>query len=144
MPFALVLIGLILIVSGARNTHTALGRQLASDFTGPGNFVYWVLAIGSVGALGYIPELRSFSRWFMVLIIVAMVIRNGGFFDKFREAINQGPEAPPVSELPNTDTTSPQSGEPISSFSPLGIPRGPSDLTEANRKLDGWFRFLMP
>lgn len=87
MPFALVFIGLIMIVSGARDTHAALGKELIEDFTGPGNFLYWFAAIGALGALGAIPQFKSFSRWFMALVIITMIIRNGGFFDKLSEAL---------------------------------------------------------
>lgn len=89
MPFALVFIGLIMIVSGARDTHTALGKELTEDFTGPGNFLYWFAAIGVLGAVGSIPQFRKFSHYFMALIILAMFISNRGFFTKFSEAIGQ-------------------------------------------------------
>lgn len=91
MPFALVIIGLIMIVSGSRDTYKQLGAELQSDFTGEGNFLYWLVAIGGVGMLGYVKELRGFSRAFMALILIAMVIRNGGVFDQFTAAIGAGP-----------------------------------------------------
>lgn len=94
MPFALVTIGLLMIVSGSRDTYAAFGKELVSDFTGPGNFTYWIVALGAVGALGYAPQFRTFSRMFMALIVVAMVLRNGGVFDKFSEALAQGPVHP--------------------------------------------------
>lgn len=87
MPFALVFMGLVMIVSGARDTHAALGKELVEDFTGPGNFLYWIAAIGALGALGSIPQFRDFSRWFMALVIIAMVVNNGGFFAKLSEAL---------------------------------------------------------
>ncbi len=87
MPFALVIIGIIMIITGAKGTQDDLGNQLLKDFTGENNFMYWIVAIGGVGALGYIKPIQPFSRAFMALIIVAMVIRNGGFFDKFTEAL---------------------------------------------------------
>jgi hypothetical protein len=94
MPFALVFIGLIMIVTGAKGTQSALGKQLVSDFTGPGNFFYWFASIGVIGAAGSIPGFKPFSRMFMTLIIVAMVLRNGGVFDKFMQALATGPIAP--------------------------------------------------
>lgn len=94
MPFALVVIGLICVITGARNTYKDFGAALVNDFTGPGNFTWWLVAIGSIGALGYIDGLRSFSRMFMALIIVSMVLKNGGVFDKVKDALNQGPIAP--------------------------------------------------
>lgn len=98
MPFALVFIGLVLVVTGAKGTMRELGAELREDFIGPGNFTWWIASLGAIGALGYIPELRSFSRWFMALIIISMIISNRGFFAKFTEALQSGPESPqPVS-----------------------------------------------
>jgi len=94
MPFALTIIGLLMIVSGSRDTYAAFGKELVEDFTGPGNFTYWIVALGAIGALGYVPQLRTFSRAFMALIIVAMVLRNGGVFSKFTEALQSGPVRP--------------------------------------------------
>lgn len=94
MPFALVFIGLVLVVTGARGTMRELGAELRADFVGPGNFTWWIVSIGLVGALGYVPELRGFSRWFMSLIIISMIIANRGFFGKLIEALNTGPISP--------------------------------------------------
>jgi hypothetical protein len=91
LPFALVLIGLIMIVTGARNTHAAFGQQVVSDFTGPGNFTTWIVAIGAVGAVGYIEPLRPLSRAFMTLIIISFIVKNGGVFNKLTQALNEGP-----------------------------------------------------
>lgn len=99
MPFALVFLGIIFVVTGVKGTIGALGSQLKQDFTGEGNFLYWFLAIGSVGTLGAIPDFRNFSRLFMTLILVAMVIRNGGVFDKLVQAIKSGPVAPHGDEI---------------------------------------------
>lgn len=101
MPFALVIIGLILILSGYQNTHAALGKQLAADFTGEGNFFWWVLAIGVVGAIGYATRFQTASRMFMALILIAMVLKNGGVFDKVREAIARGPVTPTPEATPS-------------------------------------------
>lgn len=94
MPFALLLFGLVFVVTGVKGTTRAMGDQLVKDFTGDGNFFYWFASIGAVGALGAVPEFRAFSRMFMTLIIVAMIIRNGGVFDKLLQAIKTGPVAP--------------------------------------------------
>ena len=79
MPFALTFVGLILIITGFQNTYKAFGTQVQGDFSGKGSFLYWLLAIIIVGSIGYIKELQSASRIFMVLIIVAiMVQKNSG------------------------------------------------------------------
>ena len=98
MPYALVTIGLILVITGARDTQAALAKELREDFTGEGNFLWWITAIGSVGALGYLEPLRAFSRIFMTLILVSMILSNEGFFNKFIDAMRQGPVSPPVPE----------------------------------------------
>lgn len=95
MPFALVLIGLALIISGAKDTHEELGKTLAGDFTGDQNFTKWAAAIGGVGAVGYVKALQPVSRIFLALIFLVMVLSNGGLFQKFVEALNKGPEAIP-------------------------------------------------
>lgn len=96
MPFALVTIGLIMVISGARNTHAALGKQIKSDFTGPNNFLYWIVAVGVVGSIGYVESLRNVSRAFLALVIISMILANGrnGLFAKFTDALKTGPISP--------------------------------------------------
>lgn len=92
MPFLLVAIGLVLIVTGVRDTYAQLAAQLQKDFTGQQNFTVWILAIGAVGALGYINSLRTFSHYFLALIIISMVISNKGFFQRFSQQFAAGPQ----------------------------------------------------
>lgn len=126
MPFALVFIGLVLIVTGAKGTHAALGRQISSDFTGEGNFFHWFLAIGFLGILGSIKEFRDFSRIFMTLILVSMILSNEGFFTKLLSSIKTGP-VPPESEIEEEN----ESAAPP----PLKIiPGGPVDRARENFK----------
>lgn len=89
MPFALLFIGIILVLSAANGTLTALGAQLKKDFTGPGNFVAWLAAVGIIGALGYIPQLEKFSRAFIGLLLVVIFFAAGkqGKFQAFQQAI---------------------------------------------------------
>lgn len=85
-----------MIVTGAKGTYAAFGSQLAGDFTGPGNFTYWVAAIGAVGAVGYVDALRTVSRLFLTLILISMVLANKGFFNQLTAALKSGPVAPPA------------------------------------------------
>lgn len=94
MPFALVTIGLLMIVTGINNTYSQFGSQLQSDFSGSKSFIVWVIALGAVGALGYIKDLRTFSHYFMALILIAMVLANKGVFQNFTSALASGPKAP--------------------------------------------------
>lgn len=110
MPFALLVIGLLLVVAGYRNTLPQLGSALAKDFSGTNNFFFWMAGIGAVGALGYIPKLETFSRLFIGLLIVVMALRNGGFFNQFENALAtaQAPasaSAAPASVAPTTGSS---------------------------------------
>ncbi len=83
MPFALVLIGLILIIVAVRGTYGEFFDLLAGDFTGQTNFIWWVISIMVVGGLGYIPKLKPISNAFLVLILLVLVLSNRGFFESF-------------------------------------------------------------
>ena len=94
MPFALAIIGIVLIVSGVRDTTTDLFALVKGDFTGDNNFVYWFLAILIVGGAGYVSDLRGLSRAFLALLLVVLVLTEnknsttGGFFTQFTSAVN--------------------------------------------------------
>lgn len=94
MPFALIIIGTVLLVAAVRNTiggPDGLFTLLKNDFTGSNNFTYWVVSLLIIGAIGYIPTMRPLSRWFLALVIVVLFISQGGFFSKFNlQAFGQG------------------------------------------------------
>jgi hypothetical protein len=73
MAFVALLIGAILIVSAINNTHGQLASELEKDV--PGYFV-WAAALCAVAALGFIPGLRTPSRWLLGLIVFVIVLKN--------------------------------------------------------------------
>lgn len=88
MPFALLVIGITLVVAGVRDTADDLFTLLQSDFSGNNSYIQWVIAIVIIGSLGYIDQLKTFSRAFLFLIIVSLFLKNGqGFFDRFNRDI---------------------------------------------------------
>lgn len=87
MSFALLIIGIVLLVSAIRNTQAGLVAVLRSDFTGPNNFTYWVIALIVIGAIGYVDKLKPLSDGLLVLIIVALFLSKGGFFNQFQSAL---------------------------------------------------------
>ncbi len=99
MPFALLMIGILAVVVGIRDTQKEFGQQLVSDFTGSGNFIYWVISIFAIGFLGYIPELQKFSRAFLSLVILSLLLSNKGFFAQFNSQIQSGTAQ--AAETPN-------------------------------------------
>lgn len=103
MPFALVFIGMLLFITGFQNTYKELGSQVAKDFSGPGNFIYWMVAIGVIGALGYAKSLEMFSRWSLALLLIVMFLaKNGGFsqgqkfFQSIAPALDAGSKTAPL------------------------------------------------
>ena len=96
-----------MIVSGIRNTQSELGQSLAQDMTGAGSFWYWIGAIVIIGAIGYIPALKTPSRLMLLLTAVAMVLANPGFFTEFLAAIqNPQPAAAPAAPVASTSSSS--------------------------------------
>lgn len=117
MPFALVTIGLLMIVTGARDTYADFGAKVVSEFQGPNNFTYWIAGIGGVGALGYYEPLRAFSRLFMTLIILTIFVKaDTGFFDQFSAALKAGPVAPKTPDSENAGATPSKFGTTLDSM----------------------------
>lgn len=84
MPFALLIVGIVLVTAGVRGTTSELASLIKGDFTGEKNFSYWLIAILVIGSIGYVEDLRSLSRMFLVLLIVALFLTNkGGVFQQF-------------------------------------------------------------
>ena len=95
MPLALAFFGILFLTAGVRNTQGDLFSLLKGDFTGPRNFLYWIVALFFVGLIGYIPKLKPLSTAFIVLLLLVMFLANGGFFEKFQEAIEHTAAAQP-------------------------------------------------
>lgn len=95
MAFALLIIGITLIVAAVRDTQGTLVDLLIKDFSGEGNFVYWIVALLMVGSVGYVPRLKPISDGFLVIIILALLLSRGdpkkniggGFFQQFTDAL---------------------------------------------------------
>ena len=104
MPYALLFIGAVLLVAGLRNTYKQLWTLVEGDFTSQGGFLAWVAAIAVVGGLGYIPRLRALSIAFMTLLLIVLVLSNGGVFAKLQTFIQGGanPSGGSSSSAPNT------------------------------------------
>lgn len=94
MPFAIIIIGLLMIVTGSRGTYAQFGSLVASEFQGQNNFIYWFLAIISVGAIGYIDSLRVISRLLLALVLISIIFSHKGFFAQFQQALKTGPKQP--------------------------------------------------
>jgi hypothetical protein len=87
MPFALLIVGIVMVVTAVNNTVQPLAKLVKGDFTGNDNYFYWALAILVIGAIGYYSKLNHFSDAMLALVIVGMVVANKGFFKKFMTSV---------------------------------------------------------
>lgn len=89
MPYMFLLSGLILVIAAVRGTQADLLTLLKGDITGKNNFIYWIISILIIGAVGYIPNLKPVSRAFLALVIIVLFLQNkGGVFAQFTQALN--------------------------------------------------------
>lgn len=121
MPFALIIIGAVLLVAGVRNTTqvTSSGGPglyplIKNDFTtqnGQTGFIAWLIAILIVGSIGYIAKAKTFSNAFLALILIGMILvaykKNPQIFSNFNSAVG-------ISNSSVTGAPSVSSGEGIS------------------------------
>lgn len=73
MPFAILLIGALLVVVGFNNSMTALATELESDIP---PYFKWAAAIAAIVGLGYIPGLRVPSRYLLGLVLLVVLVAN--------------------------------------------------------------------
>lgn len=85
MPFAFLIVGVVLVAAGVRDKSSDLWQLVRGDFEGDSNYLRWALSILVIGSLGYIEPLKPVSRAFLFLLIVVLFLSNGGFFDKFNQ-----------------------------------------------------------
>jgi hypothetical protein len=147
MPYALVIIGLLMIITGINNTYSQFGSQLQNDFSGSKSFIVWILAIGSVGALGYIKDLRTFSHYFMALILISMVLANKGVFQNLQAQVAAGPATPqanPTGQTALTSSSSPADVQSAITSNQQGVGGAANPPASSGQaKFNGWMNYLL-
>ena len=93
MPLTFLVIGIVFLAAGVNVQAGMLFSLLKGDFTGVDqsgnpapNFLPWMFAVGAIGAVGYIPKLQTFSRLFLVLIVIALLLSKAQFFASLEKA----------------------------------------------------------
>lgn len=106
MPFALIIVGLVMVVAAVRGTHVCLVNVVKSEFQGQGNFTYWIVAILLFGVIGYSDTLRPVSNALLVLIILALFLTKArnGLFSQFQSALGGGTAQTTTTGVINTLT----------------------------------------
>lgn len=73
MPIAVLIIGALLVIVAFNNSMGDLVSALETDV--PGFFV-WAIAIVAICALGYVPGLRTPSRYLLALVLMVILLKN--------------------------------------------------------------------
>lgn len=117
MPFVLIFIAIVLMVSAYRNTIGELGQQLGTDIPG---FAKWAAAILAIGLLGMIPGLKKPSWMLLALVVAVIVLANGGGFFQQLQSAFQNLQPVPAGPEPQPSQYQTTPGPPaVSSVNPL-------------------------
>ena len=92
MPFVLIIFGILLLSTAFKGNTGDLTDILKKDLTGTAQDVMAIVAILGVGAIGFVPKLKTISDSFLVLILVSMMLADkGGFFRQFQAQLKSLP-----------------------------------------------------
>jgi len=73
MPFAILIVGAILVIVAFNNSAPALVSELEADIP---PYFKWATAIAAILGLGYIPGLRTPSRYLLGLVLLVVLLKN--------------------------------------------------------------------
>lgn len=73
MPFVIILAGALVVIAAFNNAQADLGKAIEQDLPG---FFKWGAAIAAILALGYVPGLRTPSRWLLALVLLVLFLTN--------------------------------------------------------------------
>lgn len=83
----LLLIGVVLIVAGARGKSSELGAIVQDDFVSQPSYFVWILAVATIGIIGSFKPLKEASNAFYALLIIVLLLSNRGFFAEFNRQV---------------------------------------------------------
>lgn len=73
MPFVVVVVGVLIAVAAWNNSFGALATELESDLPA---YFRWGAAIALILALGFIPGMKTPSRYLLALVAVVLLLTN--------------------------------------------------------------------
>ena len=113
MPFAVLLVGAILVVVAFNNTAGTLATELEGDIPG---FFKWAAAIAAILGIGYVPGLRTPSRYLLGLVLLVILLVNyKGILAGFQNFLTS---TPTTGGGGNTSPTQPYATSPTSNATP--------------------------
>lgn len=94
MPFVFAILALLFLVVAIRGTEQDMFALVKSEFWGTNSFVPWAAAIVILGSIGYAKPIRPITDAMIGLILLAILLGNGGgVFAQFNAAL-KNPVAP--------------------------------------------------
>jgi uncharacterized membrane protein YgcG len=99
MPLVAIFVGAVMLDLAARGTEHEFARQLGADFGQGSKFWAWAAAIVILGALGYAPGLKKIGWLPLTLVVLVMILANGGFYARFASLVANPPKAAPAVPL---------------------------------------------
>lgn len=87
MPFALIIIGVILAVGAYRDTLTELFSIIKDVTADSKGFGYWVIASIILGFMASINSIKKPVNAFMILLMLVLLIRKRGTLDQMATQI---------------------------------------------------------
>lgn len=82
MPFALIIIGIILAISAYRNTLSELFSIVKDVSAESKGFAYWVLASIILGFMASIQSIKKPVNAFMILLMLVLLLRKRGALEQ--------------------------------------------------------------
>lgn len=132
MVAGLLFLGLIMLASALQGTEHELAKQLQTDMVGTNGYLPWIGAIMAIGAIGYIPGMKTPSRTLLALLATVVIVRNGGVWANAQTALQGVSSAGPAPSIaPPAGTSSSSSGGSSSGSSSSSSDSTVSDLETA-------------
>ena len=73
LPIAVLIIGVIIVVVAFNNAHADLATALENDLPG---YFKWAAALAAIAALGFVPGLKTPSRYLLALVLLVIFLTN--------------------------------------------------------------------
>ena len=85
MAFLFLTAGVFFLIAGVRGKSADALKLLKGDLVGGSDsYLVWLGAILLIGAVGYIDELKPLSNAFLALVVIVLLLSNGGFFQQLQ------------------------------------------------------------
>jgi hypothetical protein len=94
MPIAILLFGILMLMTAIKGNQNAVATQLNKDFTGAGgNFFVWVGLVIMLGFIGRVLHIPNAMKLLIALIVLVYLFKQKGIFTQLDQGLT-GATAP--------------------------------------------------